>query len=1749
MQNTLRPQKQVFSTETASTVQSIIVASTVDNILSATLSVYGLTPADTNVDYYLSTGSQLSADWENIIESQLSVNYNGFMCFSDPEGGDACFVYGDSGAFQDTEDVSDWTDLSFSGFGNVIDFEVPVGESDYAGLITPDAIYNSLDFENTEICAELDLSGLNDLALGPDYNFAVGDNGLIVKMSGDLADPDCSIIPAVTTANLNAVSISAGIVSIYGDADDSGDYTIINSDNGIDFAKEDIGPGVNMNDLIINVDEGFAVSVGDSGIIWNQIIGFEPQLFESGTEEDLFTVNCSGLNCVLTGTNGTVLTSDDGGQTVTLYDLDLDVDIIDGAIFDSTAYGNGYFVLTDDNEIYFLPIDAMEADPWQGPIEAGVSTALPEGVYNNLQCFDVEEVNTCFVVGAESLMVSSEDLSIWTSGIALPVDDYTKIFMPFVLSDTKIYEIGTGTLTEICSNLTLSGLRHASMSNSDIGYAVGDDGLLVLIDDTGGSPVCSIVDPLTTSNLNFVQKIGDTVFVLGDVDEEGEMLTLVSADEETFSKQDNSGSPFDPVDINSLSYVADQFIVYVGDNGTILVLDWGGQDTVLIPSNTTENLTSGVCNDAGACIVVGENGTVITSEDGFETVVNHDLGISADILSASFFEGGDYAEGYIILTDDDELYYLPVGVGGGYVWEGPITPGVEWVFENAGTDLLWKAELSTDDTSATPVLYDMSLSYSTNDIIVCTDCHLDPPTTPNRLEPTVVSPTSIQWNFADTSGVEYGFRLYDEVPTLISDVGSANLSYIVEAGLSPNTRYLRKITAYNGDGESSSAELGPIYTYANTPSIDTLVVTGNTSCGMSINENSNSNITKYSIYETSLSKWLQADSTLGTSRVFRTYNQWLGGGSNIAITGLTNNAMYAFKVQAQNGDGEETDFSATKSIVVYRPETANLVVSKKVGVNLVPHVAGVYMGQAVFAGTDTAQKIKLVPLVQRYANIYTILAGLMVLLFLVLLILNARPKMKHLKHLHKVLLTDLRGKKGDHFFELLHGKDAAKHGAVYKNHHHFYHLTNLGFAGVLFGFLIKLIVVGITAFLVYSTVQVQAFENQSGVDVKVGDKLTYQIEYLNNGGTTAHAVVVTEPIPAGSTFVAGTLTSTGNKCTYANNSIACNVGELATDAKGVLEFQVTVTGAIGNTIINIASSTYAEGTGVTNSNSTTNAIVGIPKDCVAGAVCEVTLGPGWNFFRMEVGSKVSFAHNGANHAVELTSSKLTTKKSGLRITSEPVNVSLEEDVIAGVDSNGNTYNDLEVMIQTVESDTVSVVGIKEIDEDIPLQPVCGDTQCNGTETCSTCAGDCGVCAPVCGDLVCNGAETCNTCAGDCGICPPVAVCGDHTCNGTETCNSCSQDCGICPPLAVCGDDVCNGTETCTSCSQDCGACIPGAVCGDATCNGTETCNSCSQDCGVCVIDDPDVAGGITYTCSDNLDNDGDGKTDYPEDPGCVSLTDTDETDEITIITETEDQIINVISTIVSGLTQKDYAQVREEVVKTIKSIGDATINNKTVEKVNNIAQEPVAIVATVASIASIASVGATGAAGVGLLTYLQFLFTQPLMLLRKKKQQNWGVIYNSITKAPLDLAIIRLFEIGTNRLVSTRVSDIHGRYQFMVKPGRYYIEVNKNQHKFPSEVIPQLIGLHVAGGASLSIDDNIVDGEYQHLYNGGVIEVKLGENGIINKAIPVDPNRTSETDKQIFRKRMWNKIQTWSTLLGPIIAFVSFVINPQIWIG
>lgn len=134
----------------------------------------------------------------------------------------------------------------------------------------------------------------------------------------------------------------------------------------------------------------------------------------------------------------------------------------------------------------------------------------------------------------------------------------------------------------------------------------------------------------------------------------------------------------------------------------------------------------------------------------------------------------------------------------------------------------------------------------------------------------------------------------------------------------------------------------------------------------------------------------------------------------------------------------------------------------------------------------------------------------------------------------------------------------------------------------------------------------------------------------------------------------------------------------------------------------------------------------------------------------------------------------------------------------------------------------------------PPPPLCPNTTCDPSETCSTCPQDCGGCGPSCGNGTCEASagETCATCPQDCGAC----VCGDGVCQTAagETSFGCCADCG------TAGDGVCCSGENCLSAPTDCGCpvqqscnpstgqceCTPNCpqdYCGGDGCGGTCTC--------------------------------------------------------------------------------------------------------------------------------------------------------------------------------------------------------------------------------------------------------------------------------------------------------------------------------------
>lgn len=202
-----------------------------------------------------------------------------------------------------------------------------------------------------------------------------------------------------------------------------------------------------------------------------------------------------------------------------------------------------------------------------------------------------------------------------------------------------------------------------------------------------------------------------------------------------------------------------------------------------------------------------------------------------------------------------------------------------------------------------------------------------------------------------------------------------------------------------------------------------------------------------------------------------------------------------------------------------------------------------------------------------------------------------------------------------------------------------------------------------------------------------------------------------------------------------------------------------------------------------------------------------------------------------------------------------------------------------------------------------------------------------------------------------------------------------------------------------------------------------------------------------------------------------------------------------------------------------------TIKNPEVQKTASQVVAPTAIGVVAVSAVTVVSWS-------NLLSLLQFLFLQPLLLLGKKKREKWGQVYNSLNKLPVDLAMVRLVDQSTGRIVQSRVTDAQGRYIFSAKPGKYHIVVSKAGLVFPSALLKEFK----------------TDGARTDIYHGEVIEV-TEENAIITINIPLDPIGATTSPRRLAVQKFLRRLQVVLSWVGLIVTAVSFYISRKWYVG
>ena len=137
----------------------------------------------------------------------------------------------------------------------------------------------------------------------------------------------------------------------------------------------------------------------------------------------------------------------------------------------------------------------------------------------------------------------------------------------------------------------------------------------------------------------------------------------------------------------------------------------------------------------------------------------------------------------------------------------------------------------------------------------------------------------------------------------------------------------------------------------------------------------------------------------------------------------------------------------------------------------------------------------------------------------------------------------------------------------------------------------------------------------------------------------------------------------------------------------------------------------------------------------------------------------------------------------------------------------------------------------------------------------------------------------------------------------------------------------------------------------------------------------------------------------------------------------------------------------------------------------------------------------------------------------RKKEKGWGTVYDSKTKRPLDPVVVTLYDAqGTE--MKTAITDMDGRYGFLVPPGTYSITAEKGFHSFPAR------------------DVGAIDPVFPHPYLGGPITV--GSEGVIVNDIPLDPTAFDWNEQEKYKHGMY---KFFSRLDRPL-AYLSLIFTP-----
>jgi len=506
----------------------------------------------------------------------------------------------------------------------------------------------------------------------------------------------------------------------------------------------------------------------------------------------------------------------------------------------------------------------------------------------------------------------------------------------------RIYVIGTNVLYRFNNGGNLTGT--GSLSGNPSGVAVDSLGNIYLV----GS-VCSSSYPYYCDI--WVQKIDANGFVQwtrsydspngGDdygyaiaADASGNVVITGSAgfafyDPDSYivvQKLDTTGSVLWTKTFNPTTLDDSGRGVGIDSAGNVYVIGTSNyilSDLVLIKYDSTGGLLWSQINNIGGGLDTSDsgNGLSINGLNGVFVIGAADNNSQEDIWVGKYnasgaiqwsashnSPGGNYHDvGYAIASDSFGNAYAV-----GYEGRGDIGQGTNvWVRKYDGNGTIKWTETYNSPSSQDDWAQAVALDSSGNIFVAGSSAgglwvraYTQRPKTPTGFAVSNRTTTSLTWGWTDASDDEDGFYLFTGNGGVAASL-SPNITSAQETGLSPNTAYVRGVSAYNSYGASSTPVI-TAYTLATVPTNPRINSSESDTAVVEWDANGNPAGTRY-VIQSSIDPGFQnarEDSTVATS---------------IRLADLVLDATNYIRIRAENGDRIATSY--TSVLAVQTPKT------------------------------------------------------------------------------------------------------------------------------------------------------------------------------------------------------------------------------------------------------------------------------------------------------------------------------------------------------------------------------------------------------------------------------------------------------------------------------------------------------------------------------------------------------------------------------------------------------------------------------------------------------------------------------------------------------------------------------------------------------------------------------------------------------------------------------------------------------------